>query len=121
MAKILVVDDEEVLRMLLMDTLEDEGHDVLEAIDGRHALKLLEENGDIDLVILDNMMPGLTGIEVAKQLDEEWKEKHPILMLTAKTQQSDLDESREAGIPYYMAKPFSPAQLVLLVEDILNA
>ncbi|MDL4842898.1 response regulator transcription factor [Aquibacillus rhizosphaerae] len=120
MAKILVADDEEVLRMLITDTLEDEGHEVVEAVDGQDAL--LHINKDIfDLVILDYMMPGLTGIEVAQQLDDDWKKNHPILMLTAKTQQSDLEESRQAGIPFYMAKPFSPAQLVLLVEDILDA
>ncbi|WP_186576663.1 response regulator transcription factor [Aquibacillus kalidii] len=120
MARILVVDDEEVLRMLIMDTLEDEGHDVFEASDGKEALAILG-NESFDLVILDNMMPGLTGIEVAQQMDEEWKKNHPILMLTAKTQQSDIDESKLAGIPYYMAKPFSPSQLALLVEDILDA
>jgi CheY-like chemotaxis protein len=120
MARILVADDEEVLRMLITDTLEDEGHHIDSAVDGRDALQKLQ-TAVYDLVILDNMMPGMTGIEVAHALSEGWKQQHPIIMLTAKTQQSDIEETKKAGIPYYMAKPFSPAQLVLLVEDILDA
>ncbi|MRH43357.1 response regulator [Aquibacillus halophilus] len=119
MARILVADDEEVLRMLITDTLEDEGHEIFEAADGQEALESIQQHS-FDLIILDYMMPKYTGVEVARQLDTEWKKKNPILMLTAKTQKSDLEESRQAGIPYYMAKPFSPSQLVLLVEDILN-
>jgi DNA-binding response OmpR family regulator len=120
MARILVADDEEVLRMLITDTLEDEGHNIDNAVDGRDALKMLQTE-IYDLVILDNMMPGMTGIEVAHSLTDEWKQQYPIIMLTAKTQQSDIEETKKAGIPYYMAKPFSPMQLVLLVEDILDA
>jgi DNA-binding response OmpR family regulator len=120
MARILVADDEEVLRMLITDTLEDEGHNIDNAVDGRDALKKLQTE-IYDLVILDNMMPGMTGIEVAHSLTDEWKQQYPIIMLTAKTQQSDIEETKKAGIPYYMAKPFSPMQLVLLVEDILDA
>ncbi|QXE02703.1 response regulator transcription factor [Terribacillus sp. DMT04] len=120
MARILVADDEEVLRMLITDTLEDEGHHIDNAVDGRDALQKLQTEV-YDLVILDNMMPGMTGVEVAHSLSEEWKQQYPIIMLTAKTQQSDIEETKKAGIPYYMAKPFSPAQLVLLVEDILDA
>ncbi|WP_077310247.1 response regulator transcription factor [Terribacillus halophilus] len=120
MARILVADDEEVLRMLITDTLEDEGHNIDNAVDGRDVLKKLQTE-IYDLVILDNMMPGMTGIEVAHSLTDEWKQQYPIIMLTAKTQQSDIEETKKAGIPYYMAKPFSPMQLVLLVEDILDA
>ncbi|MFP7494805.1 response regulator [Terribacillus saccharophilus] len=120
MAKILVADDEEVLRMLITDTLEDEGYMIENAVDGKDALDKMQTGG-YDLVILDNMMPGMTGIEVAQSLSAEWKQKHPIIMLTAKTQQSDIEETKKAGISYYMAKPFSPAQLILLVEDILDA
>ncbi|MFP7254579.1 response regulator [Terribacillus goriensis] len=120
MAKILVADDEEVLRMLITDTLEDEGHEIENAANGNEALKKMQSE-NYDLVILDNMMPGKTGIEVAQSLSEDWKQKCPIIMLTAKTQQSDIEETKKAGIAYYMAKPFSPAQLIILVEDILDA
>lgn len=120
MARILVADDEEVLRMLITDTLVDEGHEIENAADGNEALQKMQSD-NYDLVILDNMMPGKTGIEVAEELPADWKQKCPIIMLTAKTQQSDIEETKRAGIPYYMAKPFSPAQLILLVEDILDA
>jgi CheY-like chemotaxis protein len=120
MARILVADDEEVLRMLITDTLEEEGHEIENAVDGNEALQKMQSE-IYDLVILDNMMPGKTGIEVAQSLSADWKRKCPTIMLTAKTQQADIEETKRVGIPYYMAKPFSPAQLILLVEDILNA
>ncbi|UFU00543.1 response regulator [Radiobacillus kanasensis] len=120
MAKILIADDEEVLRLLICDTLEDEGHLVVQAVDGIDALDKIHED-TYDLVILDFMMPGLSGVEVARKLDEEWKKETPILMLTAKTQQADMEETKAAGIPFFMSKPFSPAELALLVEDILHA
>ena len=119
MKKILVVDDEEILRMLITDTLEDEGYSIIEAEDGEQALYLIEKD-KFDLVILDFMMPGLTGIEVAEQICEEKKQKTQLLMLTAKTQTNDIEESERAGIQYFMGKPFSPAELLMLVKEILE-
>ncbi|KGX92933.1 histidine kinase [Pontibacillus halophilus JSM 076056 = DSM 19796] len=121
MKRILLADDEEVLRMLIVDTLEDEGYEIDEAEDGREALEKAG-SGDYDLIILDYMMPEYTGIEVAKQIrNMDSHQDIQILMLSAKNQQSDIETSQEAGINYYMAKPFSPLQLLDLVEEILNA
>ncbi|TGB02331.1 response regulator [Halobacillus salinus] len=119
MKRILVADDEEVLRMLITDTLEDEGYEVIEASDGAEALSIMGQES-LDLVILDYMMPEYTGIEVASQLSEEWKQQTPLVMLTAKTQDSDIQQSKDVGIRYFMAKPFSPLELIQMVEEILT-
>lgn len=119
MARILVVDDEEILRMLIRETLEDLEFDIDEAEDGEEALKKLKES-TYDLMILDYMMPNLTGIEVIELLPQEIKKSMPILMLTAKSQESDRQKVFDLGADYFMSKPFSPVKLMNLVEDILN-
>ncbi|MNO59365.1 Alkaline phosphatase synthesis transcriptional regulatory protein PhoP [compost metagenome] len=120
MQKIMVVDDEEVLRMLIVDTLEDlENVEILTAENGLEALtKLSTEH--FDLVILDYMMPEMTGIEVLAKLDEAKKKSTAILMLTAKAQDVDRLRAVEAGARYFMPKPFSPMELLQIVEGILS-
>lgn len=121
MKRILLADDEQVLRMLITDTLEDEGYEIEEAEDGIEAFEKFQTN-NYDLVILDNMMPGMTGIEVAEKIRSHTANHDiDILMLSAKNQQSDVDRSTQAGIEFYMSKPFSPMQLIDVVEEILNA
>lgn len=117
--KVLVVDDEDVLRMLLEDTLEElENVEIHTAENGAEALgKLIEET--YDLVILDYMMPEMTGIEVLARLDEDTKKATPIMMLTAKAQDTDRNRAKEAGVSYFMPKPFSPMELLQIVEGIL--
>ncbi|WP_339319963.1 response regulator [Paenibacillus sp. FSL R10-2734] len=120
MQKILVVDDEEVLRMLIEDTLEDlENVEIHTADNGLEALTKLSAD-HFDLVILDYMMPEMTGIEVLQQLDEEKKKATAILMLTAKAQDVDRIRAVDAGARYFMPKPFSPMELLQIVEGILS-
>lgn len=119
MKRILLADDEEVLRMLIVDTLEEEGYHIDEAEDGIAALKLFEQN-EYDLMIIDYMMPGLTGLEVVERIKEIDNRPIKTLMLTAKSQQSDKEQVLASGVDYYMAKPFSPLKLAELVEDIFN-
>ncbi|MBY3618268.1 Transcriptional regulatory protein SrrA [compost metagenome] len=120
MQKIMVVDDEEVLRMLIEDTLEDlENVEIHTAENGLEALTRLSTD-HYDLVILDYMMPEMTGIEVLQQLDEEKKKTTAILMLTAKAQDVDRIRAVEAGARYFMPKPFSPMELLQIVEGILS-
>ncbi|MEK3715979.1 MULTISPECIES: response regulator transcription factor [Paenibacillus] len=120
MQKVLIVDDEEVLRMLIEDTLEDlENVETHTAENGGEALARLAAE-PYDLVILDYMMPVMTGIEVLCELDGELKSRTPIMMLTAKAQEMDRNRAREAGARYFMPKPFSPMELLQLVEDILS-
>lgn len=119
MRKILVADDESTLRMLIVDSIEDLGFRVDEASDGKEALEKIENN-DYDLIILDYMMPNMTGVEVLDCLTDEKKKEAIILMLTAKTQEKDQQVALESGVDYFMAKPFSPIKLYSLVEEILN-
>lgn len=119
MRRILVVDDEEILRMLICDTLESFGFEIHEATDGEEALVKMNSN-DYDLVILDYMMPQLTGLEVLEQLTTEYKEKATIVMLTAKAQKSDQQIALEKGANYFISKPFSPIKLKAFVEELVN-
>ena len=118
MKRILLAEDEEVLRMLVVDTLEENDYQVDEAADGIEAVQLFDEN-TYDLLVLDFMMPGLTGLEVIHHVRQKNKEIK-ILMLSAKSQQYEQEKVIEAGANYFMAKPFSPLELKIKVEDILN-
>ncbi|WP_103110092.1 response regulator transcription factor [Brevibacillus reuszeri] len=119
MATILLAEDEAVLRMLIGDTLEDEGHDLDIACDGEEALQKIGQN-EYDLIILDYMMPKLTGYDVltqVKQMPE--KEAVKILILSAKSQHTEQEKMRAAGADDFMPKPFSPSDLVRKVEEML--
>lgn len=120
MAKLLVAEDESALRMLLSDTLEDEGYETELACDGEEALNMIL-SGAYDLVILDNMMPKLTGYEVIEKVRNlPGKERVKILMLTAKSQQTERDKVLLAGADDFMSKPFSPFALVEKIGEMLN-
>ncbi len=120
MKRILLAEDEEVLRMLIVDTLEDEEYEVDEAVDGKEALDLMM-NHTYDLVILDYMMPGYSGLEVIEKVRAtEGTDRVKILMLSAKSQQYEQDRIIEAGADFFMAKPFSPIKLLEKIEDILD-
>ena len=116
--KILVVDDEERMRKLVRDFLFRDGFDVLEAGDGEEALELFDKQEDISLIILDVMMPKLDGWETAKEIRRD--SKVPIIMLTAKSDESDELRGFDVGIDEYVTKPSSPRTLVARVEAILR-
>lgn len=120
MKKVLVADDEEVLRMLIVDTLEDEGFAIDEASDGEEAWQFLQNN-QYDLVILDYMMPGYTGLELLEKIKKAGNgDQGKILMLSAKSQASEKEQVLQAGADSFMAKPFSPLKLIELVEELLD-
>lgn len=117
---ILIADDEVALRLLVRTTLEDENYKIYEAEDGREALELAEQVNP-DLFLLDNMMPEIDGITVCKKLRANPKfSDRPIIMLTARTQQRDIEIGKAAGVDHYLTKPFSPLELINLVEEILS-
>ena len=118
--KILVVDDESRMRMLVKDFLKRDGYEVLEAPDGEMALEIFfkEEQNDISLIILDVMMPKLDGWETLKEIRRF--SNVPIIMLTAKTDERDELLGFELGVDEYISKPFSPKILVARVNAILR-
>lgn len=116
MKKILVADDEDILRMLIVDTLEDD-FNIEEAEDGKDALQKIRAN-DYDLIVLDYMMPYLNGIEVLEEVRKD-QITTKVLMLTAKAQDADREQAILKGADYFMSKPFSPMELLTLVERIL--
>ena len=117
-SKILVVDDESRMRKLVRDFLVKNNYEVVEAADGEEALNLFFEKNDIDLVILDVMMPKMDGWQVCWEIREY--SKIPIIMLTAKSDERDELLGFELGVDEYISKPFSPKILVARVEAILR-
>ena len=122
--KILIVDDEEPLRLLVRATLEDESGEgryvIIEAADGNEALKMARQERP-ELILLDIQMPGLSGLEVCKMLkDDPTTSDLTIVMLTAKGQQSDRERGFAAGADDYFAKPFSPLELLQLVDRVMG-
>lgn len=115
--KILVVDDEKEIRNLLEIYLLNEGYYVIKAEDGTEALNILEKE-DIQLMILDIMMPGIDGIEVCKRIRE--KLDIPILMLSAKSEDMDKIQGIMTGADDYMTKPFNPLELTVRVKSLLR-
>ncbi len=116
--KILVVDDESRMRKLVKDFLVRQNYEVIEAADGEEALDAFYADKDIALIILDVMMPKLNGWDVCKEIRST--SKVPIIMLTAKSDESDELMGFELGIDEYVTKPFSPKILVARVEAILR-
>lgn len=116
--KILVVDDESRMRKLVRDFLTRNDYEVIEAGDGSEALDIFFEEKNIDLILLDVMMPKLDGWEVCKEIRAY--SKVPIIMLTAKADEKDELQGFRLGVDEYISKPFSPKILVARVEAILR-
>lgn len=118
--KILVVDDEAHIVELIKYNLEANGYKVYAAYDGREALKAAYER-DIDLMILDLMLPGVDGLEVCKTMKRDEKAKNiPIIMLTAKGEEFDRILGLELGADDYITKPFSVRELMARVKVVLR-
>ncbi|SDJ66668.1 response regulator transcription factor [Sediminibacillus albus] len=115
--KILVVEDEERIRRLIRMYLERENYEVEEAEDGETGLLLALEQ-DFDLILLDIMLPGKDGIEVCKGIRE--KKDTPVIMLTAKGEETNRVQGFEVGTDDYIVKPFSPREVVLRVKALLR-
>ncbi len=119
MEKILIADDEQKIRKLVGDFLKKSGYDVVEAEDGDQAYELFQANrNDINLIILDIMMPGLNGWEVCRKVREI--SDVPVILLTARSEEFDMLTGYENGADDYVTKPFSPGVLVKRVEALLR-
>ncbi|KZL89584.1 response regulator transcription factor [Clostridium magnum] len=116
--KILVVDDEPLIRKLVTDFLKREGCVTIEAEDGRKALDLFSDEKNIDLIILDVMLPEYDGWTVCREIRK--KSKVPIIMLTARGEEFDEVFGLDIGADEYIAKPFSPNILIARVKAVLR-
>ena len=116
--KILIADDEERIVKLVSDFLNASGYETICAADGKEALDIFNKDGDIDLCIIDIMMPEVDGWEVTRKIRKN--SDIPIIMLSARAEEFDLLTGFESGIDEYVTKPFSPAVLVKRVEALLK-
>jgi two-component system chemotaxis response regulator CheY len=120
MATILTVDDTASMRQMISFTLNSVGHEVIQACDGKEALKLLEGK-KVDLVIADINMPNMDGITLVKSLREQADYKFiPILVLTTESQESKRQQGKVAGATGWIVKPFNPEQLLNVVKKVLG-
>ena len=117
---ILIVDDEEDIVELIKYNLKNEGYAILTALTGEQAIKEARQSRP-DLIVLDLMLPGIDGLEVTRHLKNNDKTNHiPIVMLTAKGEESDIVIGLEMGANDYISKPFSPKVLIARIRAILR-
>ena len=115
--KVLVVDDESTIREIVVGYLERDGFKTLEAADGNRARELLETDPP-DLVVLDVMLPGTDGLELCRWIRS--RSRLPVIMLTARGEESDRIVGLELGADDYVTKPFSPRELAARVRTVLR-
>jgi two-component system phosphate regulon response regulator PhoB len=119
-AKILIVEDEVAIRQIVAMTMSHEGFETIEANTVTEAIEALATMLP-DLIILDWMMPGLSGLEFTKRIKKSGRTKHiPIILLTAKSEEPDKIEALNSGADDYITKPFSTAELVARVKAVLR-
>ena len=118
--KIMVVDDEPYIARVIKFKLEQEGYTVISANDGQSGLQKIREEKP-DLVLLDVMMPGLSGYEVCQKIKEDAELAGiPVVILTAKGQERDREQGLTMGPSDYITKPFSPNRLLELVKSMIG-
>jgi DNA-binding response OmpR family regulator len=117
---VLAADDDEDILELISFRLERSGYTVLQARDGQEALEMARRSRP-DLAVLDVMMPKIDGFELTRRLrEDESTTRMPIILLTAKTQEGDVEQGFDAGADDYIRKPFSPQELRSRVQAILG-
>ena len=117
---VIAEDDPDILQLVAI-RLERSGYEVLRAPDGEQALQLVSEHIP-DLVVLDVLMPKLTGLEVTRRIREDPATREiPVILLTARVEEADLKQGFEAGATDYLKKPFSPQDLQERVKAILDS
>ena len=120
MARIVVADDDVDIRELVEFKLTAMGHEVVAVADGAAALRACQEQRP-DLAVLDVMMPGMSGLEAVRLIRAEPALTHlPVILLTARAQESDVETGFDSGADDYITKPFSPRELAHRVEALLG-
>jgi DNA-binding response OmpR family regulator len=121
--KILLADDDRIVRRIVVAKLSGLGYEVVEAEDGQEALRLLGEGDAPDLLITDSFMPRTSGLELVRSIRDSSNTdlaKLPIIMLTSRQGERDVVESLETGLDDYVTKPFSPDELAARVRTLLR-
>lgn len=120
MAKILVAEDEMDIRELIRLTLEFSGHEVGTARDGLEAVDIVSQDNSYDLILMDVRMPRMTGYEACRQLKQKASTKHiPVVFLSAKGQEAEVETGLALGAADYILKPFAPDFLIKEIGKIL--
>ena len=118
-AKILIVEDETAIREMIAFTLQQDGYAVLEAADSREGAERMADKPD--LILLDWMLPGLSGVEFARRLRRDEESRNvPIIMLTARGEEENKLKGFEAGVDDYVTKPFSTQELLARIRAVLR-
>ena len=118
---ILVVDDEPHIRRVLATILRNDGFQIYEASDGVEGMEAINSDQDFDFVLLDFMMPGATGLEVLARIRSHPRRADtPVIILTAKGQDTDRQAALAGGASDFLTKPFSPKKLVARIHEILD-
>src|SRR4051795_10573162 len=119
--RVLVVDDDDVIRQLITVNLELEGFEVIPAVDGQDALDKVKD-AQPDVVTLDVMMPRVDGWEAAARLRADPETAHiKLILLSARAQESDIQRGERIGVDAYLTKPFDPDELIDLVRRMVDA
>ena len=118
---LLIVDDEAGIRQIIKKYAQFEGYEVAEAANGMEAIDYCRENADVDLIVMDIMMPVMDGMELCDKVKSEISYSHiPVILLTAKTTLESKVEGFECGADVYIEKPFSVKQLHMQIENLLK-
>lgn len=120
-SKILVVEDEAAIREMLTFTLEEEGYQVLQAATTEKALSIMDDDSSVDLIVLDWMLPGASGLDFAHRIKkQEQFSDLPIIMLTARGEEDDRVKGLDSGVDDYVVKPFSAKELLARIRALLR-
>jgi DNA-binding response OmpR family regulator len=119
MARVLVVDDDELLVELVTFTLESHGHEVMTAEDGVEGIELAAREAP-DVVVLDGTMPGADGLDVLRRIRRMAGNRLPVIMLSARKQERDIVGGLAEGADDYLIKPFMPEELAVRIGKVLH-
>lgn len=117
---VLVVDDEEALRTLAAKLIERRGHTVLTAANGTEALDMLGRGTAIDLLVLDIVMPGLSGLQTLEEIRKRGHDELPVVLLTAQSKDEDILGGYRKGADCYLTKPLQPSALLNIVDYLIG-
>jgi DNA-binding response OmpR family regulator len=121
-SRIIIADDDRIVRRIVVAKLSGLGYEVREAEDGQEALDLLEGGEVPDLLITDSLMPRMNGLELVRSIrnsPDDGLSALPVIMLTSRQSERDVIEGLETGLDDYVTKPFSPDELVARVRTVL--